>query len=415
MVKMIPIQKNKETKDFPEDWSLDPLYTVSTMNGRIGWQGLKQSEFTQNPDDPFLITGMNFKDGKIRWDEVYHIPTERYDEAKNIQLKKNDILITKDGTIGKLLFIDKIPHPQKASLNSHLLVFRPIAQKYIPKFFFYHLLSKQFLEHIEQNKSGTTFFGITEKAIGKYNVYLPSIPEQTSIAESLSNIDELIDYLAELIEKKKNIKKGTMQELLTGKRRLGGFHEEWPIEVLGKYCTLYVPMRDKPKEFGGSIPWLRIEDLDGKFVSDSKSEQYVTPETVKKMNLVVYPIDTVLCSCSATIGVCAITKQELITNQTFIGMHPNSAINSEFLYYYLQTQTNNLIKIASGSTILYISRQTFEEFPIPLPKLEEQCIIVQILSDMDLEIKDLENTRKKYMLIKNGMMQKLLTGEIRLK
>ena len=83
------------------------------MKGRIGWQGLKQSEFTT--EGPYLITGMNFKDGKIRWDEVYHITEARYDEAPEIQLKAGDVLMTKDGTIGKLLYVDTLP--DKASLN----------------------------------------------------------------------------------------------------------------------------------------------------------------------------------------------------------------------------------------------------------------------------------------------------------
>ena len=76
------------------------------------------------------------------------------------------MLITKDGTIGKVLFVDKIPYPHEASLNSHLLVFRPIGKKYIPKFLFYQLQSKSFLDYVEENKSGSTFFGITQNAIG---------------------------------------------------------------------------------------------------------------------------------------------------------------------------------------------------------------------------------------------------------
>lgn len=120
----------------PEDWSIKPLKEISSLKGRIGWQGLKQTEFTMNEDEPFLITGMNFKDGEIRWDEVYHISVERYGIAKEIQLKPDDVLMTKDGTIGKMLFVDSIPYPHKASLNSHLLLFRPIQKSYIPKFLY---------------------------------------------------------------------------------------------------------------------------------------------------------------------------------------------------------------------------------------------------------------------------------------
>ena len=109
---------------FSGEWSTKYLRDISFMKGRIGWQGLKQSEFTMNADEPYLITGMNFKNGKIRWDEVYHVSNERYEIAKDIQLESNDILMTKDGTIGKLLFVDIIPFPGNATLNSHLLVFR---------------------------------------------------------------------------------------------------------------------------------------------------------------------------------------------------------------------------------------------------------------------------------------------------
>jgi len=204
----------------PDDWNVKPLKLVSTMSGRIGWQGLQQGEFTENPDDPFLITGMNFKDGKIRWDEVYHIPTKRYLEAPPIQLRLNDILMTKDGTIGKLLYVDVIPYPGKASLNSHLLVFRPIGGQYEPKFLFYQLGSPAFAQHVELHKSGSTFYGLTQDATGKYPVVLPSVSEQTAIAEVLAEMDAELASLEQRREKTRALKQGMMQELLTGRTRL---------------------------------------------------------------------------------------------------------------------------------------------------------------------------------------------------
>ena len=204
----------------PKDWCIKPLKTVSSMSGRIGWQGLKQEEFTFNDIDPFLITGMNFKDGKIRWEEVYHILERRYQEAKNIQLKDGDILMTKDGTIGKLLYVEDIPFPRKASLNSHLLVFRPLNSYYDPKFLFYQLSSKQFADYVDLNKSGSTFFGITQEAVGNYNAYLPSIEEQCAIATVLSDMDAEIAALETLLAKTQALKQGMMQALLTGRVRL---------------------------------------------------------------------------------------------------------------------------------------------------------------------------------------------------
>jgi type I restriction enzyme S subunit len=212
--------RKTEAGIFPDDWELIPLRLVSSMNGRIGWQGLTQAEFTSKDNDPFLITGMNFKDGKIRWDEVYHVADARYEMAKQIQLRSGDVLMTKDGTIGKMLYVDQIPYPGKSSLNSHLLVFRPLQNKYHPKFMFYQLSSEVFHKHIELEKSGSTFFGITQEAVGKYVAFLPPIKEQEAIAEVLTDMEADIYALEQQREKTYLIKQGMMQELLTGRTRL---------------------------------------------------------------------------------------------------------------------------------------------------------------------------------------------------
>lgn len=226
--KLIP-RKEEEMKEssiewigkIPKEWDVKKLKSISYMKGRIGWQGLKQDEFTNNFDEPFLITGMNFKSGKIKWDEVYHISFERYDEAPEIQLKEGDVLITKDGTIGKLLLIDSIPYPFKASLNSHLLVLRPLKSSYFPKYLYYQLQSDVFNHHVELTKTGTTFFGITQEAVGKYKCFLPSISEQSIIASFLdrktAEIDSVITKIRDQIEKIKKAKQSLISEAVTGK------------------------------------------------------------------------------------------------------------------------------------------------------------------------------------------------------
>lgn len=203
-----------------QDDNVRLLKEVSSLKGRIGWQGLKQTEFTTNEDEPFLITGMNFKDGAIRWNEVYHISEERYEMATDIQLRTHDVLMTKDGTIGKVLYIDMIPHPEKASLNSHLLLFRPIKDSYSPKYLYYQLCSKRFKQFIDESKSGTTFFGLSQEAVGNYPVLLPPMEKQVNIASVLSDMDSEITSLEEKLAKTRQLKQGMMQELLTGRIRL---------------------------------------------------------------------------------------------------------------------------------------------------------------------------------------------------
>jgi type I restriction enzyme S subunit len=205
--------------EVPSDWRIAPLCSVSSMHGRIGWQGLKQAEFTTNASDPFLITGIDFRDSRIDWDSAYHVSRERYEVAPQIQLRPGDVLMTKDGTIGKLLYVETIPNPGMATLNSHLLVFRPINGAYLPRFLFYQLASRRFADHVEQHKSGSTFFGLSQAAMGRFMVLLPPIDEQRAIATALADMDAEISALEARRDKTQAIKRGMMQQLLTGRIR----------------------------------------------------------------------------------------------------------------------------------------------------------------------------------------------------
>jgi len=203
----------------PKHWKIRHFKKISTMKGRIGWQGLKHSEFIDK--GPFLITGMNFKKGEIKWDEVYHITYERYEQAPEIQLRENDVLMTKDGTIGKLLFVESIPAPHKASLNSHLLVFRPVRESYDPKYLYYQLDSSAFRMYTDITKVGTTFFGISQAAVGRYIGMLPPIDEQKMIASYLdtksAQIDRIIQNTNIQIEKLQELRKTLINDVVTGK------------------------------------------------------------------------------------------------------------------------------------------------------------------------------------------------------
>ena len=159
------------------------------------------------------------------------------------------------------------------------------------------------------------------------------------------------------------------------------------MKKLQECCNEFiVPQRDKPKEFGGDIPWCRIEDIEGKYLNGTNSGKFVTKETVKKMNLKVIPKGSVICSCSASLGVQAILTTSCITNQTFIGIVPSEEISKEFLYYFLKSKTNYFKKIGTGTTIPYISRKKFEELLIPKSSINEQDKIVKTLEKAELII-----------------------------
>ncbi|EME3527268.1 restriction endonuclease subunit S [Enterococcus faecium] len=168
--------------------------------------------------------------------------------------------------------------------------------------------------------------------------------------------------------------------------RFPGFMEDWEQRKLSDEMTDFiVPMRDKPKEFGGNIPWTRIEDIEGKFLNDSLSEQYVTEETIQKMNLKIIPKDSLIVSSSATFGVVAVVTQNLITNQTFIGLVPREKNTLDYWYSFFQSsEARKYMKLQSaGSTIFYIARDSFEKMPISVPKIDEMIKIGEYFSNLD--------------------------------
>jgi type I restriction enzyme, S subunit len=137
-----------------------------------------------------------------------------------------------------------------------------------------------------------------------------------------------------------------------------------------------VPQRDRPKVFGGDTPWCRIEDFNGIYLTKSKSNLAVSKETIREMGLRVYPIGTVLVSCSADLGRCAVVREPLITNQTFIGLVPSDKVDSLYLYYYLASFAPVLNEMASGATIKYLSKEKFRNLDVSFPPLAEQRRIV---------------------------------------
>lgn len=193
------------------------------------------------------------------------------------------------------------------------------------------------------------------------------------------------------------------------KVRFKGFSEGWERRRLkNEFSNFIVPMRDKPKEFGGEIPWTRIEDIEGKYLNGSLSGKYVTEDTVNKMNLKIIPKDSLIVSSSATFGVVAVVTQDLVTNQTFIGLVPNEKDTLDYWYVFFHSdETRKYMKLESaGSTIFYIARESFENMSIKVPKKEEKLKIGLYFDVLDhlitLHQHKCDETKelKKYMLQK---------------
>lgn len=262
---------------------------------------------------------------------------------------------------------------------------------------------------------------LTGLSFAKYKLPLPPLPEQRAIATALSDVDALIASLDKLIAKKRDMKQAAMQELLTGKRRLAGFSGEWEVKRLGDCGTFLKGSGVKKDETrSGNLPCVRYgeiythhNDYIKSFNSWISAEVAATATRLKQGDL--------LFTGSGE------TKEEIGKCVAFVGDFETYAggdivilrlagANPMFMGYYCNTPNINSQKASKGQgdAVVHISASALSSITAYLPSLPEQTAIAAILSDMDTEIAALEQKRDKTRLLKQGMMQELLTGRIRL-
>lgn len=212
------ITGKRRLKGFDDEWENINLGETSLLKARIGWQGLTTSEYLESGFS-YLITGTDFKKGTINWKDIHFVEKHRYDQDKNIQVKNGDLLLTKDGTIGKVALVKNLNKP--ATLNSGVFVIRPIKNRYLTEYVYYVLTSSVFRIFLNKLAAGSTISHLYQKDLTNFEFFLPSsLNEQKAVATILSDMDEEIFKLEEKLEKYKKIKQGMMEQLLTGKIRL---------------------------------------------------------------------------------------------------------------------------------------------------------------------------------------------------
>lgn len=244
---------------------------------------------------------------------------------------------------------------------------------------------------------------------------LPSKLEQEAIAEALSDADALIESLEQLLAKKRHIKQGTMQELLTGKKRLPGFYEKWNLKNLGDIAETYsggTPSTSIPEYYEGDIPWITSGDLNQGYIwkvsgSISKSGLENSAAKMVKANTLLIAL------YGATAGVTAISMIDAAINQAILAIVPK-VDDTDFLYFKLSYAKEWLISTYTQGGQPNLSGEIVKSIQLTLPCRQEQTAIATILSDMDTELAALEAKLDKARQIKQGMMQELLTGRIRL-
>lgn len=390
--------KQTELGLLPNCWGIESVENMF-LKARIGWQGLTTSEYLSF-GDYCLVTGTDINGGVVNWKNCFYVEKNRYDQDKNIQLKNGDLLITKDGTIGKVAIVEELKKP--ATLNSGIFVLRekvfPINSKYL----YYVFLSKLFKKFISDLTAGSTIVHLYQKDFVKFKFPYPDIKEQKNIAEALSNIDELISNQEKLIEKKRAIKQGVMQELLTGKKRLDSFKNEWINIKIKQISDVGRGRIISHNEINNSIPLYPVyssqtsnDGIMGYIETFDFEGEYIT-WTTDGVNAGTVYYRNGRFNCTNVCGTIKLNRYD-----------------AKFISYKLSTVTSKYVSQNLANPKLMNDVMKNIEIRVP-GDIKEQKAIANIITDIEKEIFEQEQKLGKYKQLKQAMMEQLLTGKIRL-
>ncbi len=327
-------------------------------------------------------------------------------------LPPNTVLVTCIASIGKNAILKTT-----GSCNQQINAVIPNSA-HNPEFLYY--LFEFHSDYLLAN-AGITATNIVSKSVFSNLVFeVPLLPEQCAIAKVLSDVDRLINALDALIAKKRAIKQATMQQLLTGKTRLPGFSDAWETKRLGEIAAF----------FKGSSLFTKTDmSLDGKRRCIHYGELFTTyGECISEVlhgtdreesfflsvsNDVLMPASDVTPNGLATAS--CISESDIILGGDILVIRvPTEILNGVFLAYAIKINRNQVMQLVTGTTVYHLYGRDMANFKFDMPSVQEQNEVVRVLSDMDAEIAALEHRRDKTIAIKQGMMQHLLTGKVRL-
>ena len=420
--------KQTELGIIPEDWDVKSFsqifdmypnntYPRDCMNETNGYvQNIHYGDILVKY--PSLVDVSKYKVPYLN--ENINLKTSKY-------LQSGDVIIAdtaEDDAVGRCIEVKNIT-TEKIVSGLHTFFCHPIIP-FASGWLGYYMNSSNYHNQLLPFITGIKVSSISKASILETKILLPPLSEQKAIAEALSDVDELITALDKKIAKKRFIKQGAMQELLTGKKRLPGFEEEWVEKKLGDIGYTYSGLTGKTKnDFGqGDAKYITfLNVLANPILKDDLFESVVVNDN-EHQNKVQYG-DLFFNTSSETpedVGTCAVilsNQENLYLNSFCFGYRlTDDNVLGLYLAYYFRSNCGRqlMTSLAQGATRYNLSKDLFNFSYITIPKTKkEQQAIATILSDMDKEIADLEAQRKKYRLVKSGMMQKLLTGEIRLK
>ena len=402
--------------EIPADWEVGRIKYNYYLKGRIGWQGLKATEFID--EGPYLVTGTDFRNGKVDWSTCYHISQERYDEAPEIHVRLGDLLITKDGTVGKVAYIDE--KPEKVSLNSHLLIMRPTNSSYENRYLFWVIQSPVFDKYFGLSQNGTIMASLSQEKINDFSFAKPKLEIQEKISHFLDEkcfaIDTLRSNIEKQIEKLEEYKKSVIFEAVT------------------KGLDPTVPMKDSGVPWIGAVPehWLTtrlkfaIECLDGKRVPIDAGQREAGPypywgagSIVDYVNSYLFDEEIVLLGEDGapffddSRPVAFFVNEKVWVNNHIHVLKAKPNISPKFLVHFLNIV--NYRDYINGSILAKLTQGNMKEIALLIPHISEQTAIASYLDSRCTAIDSIIADKKKQLSTldeyKKSLIYEYVTGK----
>ncbi|MGL6177919.1 MAG: restriction endonuclease subunit S [Tannerellaceae bacterium] len=422
--------------DIPESWCMKRVKYLASLKGRIGWQGLTSDEYMD--EGPYLITGIDFKNGKVDWDSCVHISKDRWEEAEEIQIKNGDLLITKDGTVGKVAIVSDLQ--DLASLNSGVLVIRTQAD-FDRKFLYWVLLSEEFWTWFRlKNAGNSTIIHLYQNDFAEFTYTFPKLTEQTLIAnfldEQCNKIDSIIADIEKQIEILGQYKKSLITETVTkgldksvpmkdsGIEWIGKIPMHWEVKKIKHSCSNIgsgtTPESSNYDFYDGEINWIQSGDLYGTNVIE-QTEKTITNLAIKTYStLKIYAYDYVVVAMyGASVGNVAISKINACVNQACCVLSVVDRGDVRYLYYWLVHCKDDLIQQSFGGGQPNISQQKIKNEPMLSLPFDEQTKIANYLDTQCSKIDSIIESKKeqltKIIEHKKSLIYEYVTGKKRVK
>ena len=362
--------------------------------------------------------------GKVDLSNIHYVPEDLAPRISRYTVDAGDLYISCAGTLGIVGLVPEVLHGANLTENANRISGIQIA----PNFLLHVLMSEKIQGHIQNIQTVGAQPKLALGRIRSFEIPCPDDPdEQEAIAEALSDAEALIEGLERLIAKKRLIKQGAMQDLLTAKRRLPGFSGEWAAMTLFE-------MADSNKKNFDDGDWIEAEHIAptgmrliqtgnigiGQFINSNR--KYIFPESFRKLRCKeVHPGDVLVCRLADPPGrACTVPdlgEEKMLTSVDVTIFRPNEGVADRKLLTEFMSQSCWFARVdeaSGGTTRKRIARSNLGRMALLLPPINEQQVMSALVTDMDAEIQALETRLDKARQVKEGMMQNLLTGRIRL-